>query len=337
MLERIRSQPWMVATIVLAVALVVALVALFTGDGEEPDEVEAAVTTTSVAGVEGGPPTTVAESGPGYLAVVVDNAPAAHPQVGLAETPLLIEYPVEGGLTRFNALLPGGSVGLIGPVRSLRPVNALLLPTLTSAVVSTGGQPFVVEELTGTGITSVTPDVGTGFVGLGRPSPHDVFLDLDQLAELFAPDASAPGLPSGSLPASSGAAAEIGLPYTGVSYAYDNDARYARHLEGSPYQVLDSSGSDPVDLAHDTLVVLYAAERPAGYQDSNDVPVSTFDVIGAGDLQVFHEGEVFEGTWSRAAVADPFVFTDSSGGSFGLPEGTVYLAIVPRGSTVSVN
>lgn len=347
MLERIRSHPWKVATVSLGLALVVSLVFHLTGssdDGVSPDEgAGAASSTTTTAGGAGSPGTSsppstadLTSDGPGYLAVVVDNAPGAQPQVGVGEAPLLVEYPVEGSLTRFNVLVPDGGSGLIGPVRSLRPVNAALLPALTTAVVSTGGQPFVQQDVEASGLTSVTPELAPGFVSMGRQAPHDVFLDLEVLAEMFVADRGTPGLPSGGgLPAAASPGTVVDLPFEGVSYVHEEGVGYVRHQNGEPFLVLDREGIESMELAHDVVVILSAAERSASYQDANGAPVSTFDVVGAGDLHLFYRGELIEGSWSRAARVDPFVFHDEAGASFGIPEGSVYLAVVPRDSTVS--
>ena len=82
-------------------------------------------------------------------------------------------------------------------------------------------------------------------------------------------------------------------------------------------------------------MVIFAAERYAGYNDVNDVPVMTYDVIGGGDLLVLHQGGVVEGEWRRNSLQDGFELFDSSGNSFGLPRGRIYMAIVPRDSQVS--
>lgn len=333
----------MIASGALAVALVVSLILLFTGRGSEGAEESVATTTTTA---ERSSSTSVATTSaptvdaPGtsptdLLAVVVDNAPAARPQVGLGDAPILIEYPVEGGLTRFTALVSSGSAGLIGPVRSLRPVNADVLPVFTSAVASSGGQPFVLQDVEAAGLTTVIPGLAPGFVSLGRPQPHDTFLDFQTLAELFVAEGSVPGLPSGgSLPLMRTVATEVDLPFGGVSLSYEPGVGYVRHQDGEPFEVLDPTASAAEPISHDTLVLLSVAERPAGYSDSNGVPVSTFDVIGSGDLMVLHDGELLQGTWSRAALVDGYVFRDDIGEPFGLPEGTVYIALVPRGSEV---
>jgi len=318
----------MLATILLGIALIVALVLLFTGIRSGEPESASSTTLGEVA-------TTVAGTPSDQLAIVVDNAPAARPQIGIADAPLLIEYPVEGGITRFTVVMSIASGVTVGPVRSLRPVNALLLPVVTSAVASSGGQPFVLQDVEAAGLTSVTPDLAPGFATPPqRGGIPPLLLDLDQLAEMFVPDAVVAGLPSGELPEPSTGVSGIDLPF-GASFEYGSGTGYVRQQDGAPFEVLTAPGGEPVELAHDVIVVLFVAERPAGYSDSNDIPVSTFDVIGSGDLLVLHEGGMWEGSWSRSALVDPFSFTDPAGERFGLPEGRVYLAIVPRDAQVT--
>jgi Protein of unknown function (DUF3048) N-terminal domain/Protein of unknown function (DUF3048) C-terminal domain len=344
----IRDNPWRLTAILLGVALVAAVVVLFLNLEPDGEEV-ATATTTTVA--EAGPGSTVtipndgstlpldpdapAEGlGTAYVSVKIDNAPAARPQVGLAGIPLLVEYPVEGGITRFVAVVNRDVTGEMGPVRSLRPVDADLLPQLAPYVVATGGQPFVLQDVTATGLNIIDPQLLELFVFGDRDDPlNNLFLLLD---ELFVTVGDTPplgdGLPAGTFPGGA-PATEITLPFESTSYHFEND-EYVRYDGDTQYEVLDAIGGSGGPLAHDTVVVLYVAERPAGYVDSNDVPVSTFDVIGLGDLLVFSGGEVVEGTWVRGAQEDGYRFFDSEGNSFGLPAGRVYMALVPRGAEV---
>ncbi|MGA7097326.1 MAG: DUF3048 domain-containing protein [Acidimicrobiia bacterium] len=342
----LRSNPWRGATIVLTIALVGLLALYLTrrdpGTGSEDEDPGAIVTTTAPVGSGSpGPSTTMGDGGPspsgeGFLAVKVDNAPSARPQVGINSASLLVEVPVEGGMTRFVAVFAAGASGLVGPIRSLRPVDADLLPPLAVQVVSTGGQPFVVQAVDSSGIDIVDPTIFSLFVSGGRQVPSDTFLDLEVLMPLI--EGTPPegkGLPSGVLPSSSESASTLALPLGGVELRLE-DGVYARYQDGEPYQVLDTLDGPMSVLAHETVVVMFVAERPAGYQDSNGAEVPTFDVIGGGRLLVAHNGQLVRGTWSRTARADPFVFRDLAGEPFGLPVGSTYLAMVPRDMNVEV-
>ncbi len=294
-----------------------------------------AAPTTSLAGVEGSPTTTsptVAVSGDGgsLLAVRIDNDPQARPQVGLQEASLVIETPVEGGLTRFTAFYEEGSYPVLaGPVRSVRPVDADLTATLSSVMISTGGQPFVLQALTGAGVANATPDTAPGFQALERPQPHHLFVDLVQVQSVYpAAPAVTDAFPEGDLPAGSDAST-VTIPYASeVSWEYDGTA-YARSEGGEPFSVLSDPFGEGSQLTADTVVVLFAAQRSAGYTDVNDADVPTFDVVGAGRLLVFNGGQVVEGEWTRSAQADGYMFT-AGGEAFGLPAGRTHVAVVPR-------
>ena len=294
----------------------------------------AAAPITSLAVAEGTPSTTstVAISGDGgsLLAVKIDNDPQARPQVGLQEAALVIEAPVEGGLTRFTAFYEeGGYPMLAGPVRSVRPVDADLAYPLSSVMISTGGQRFVLQALEGAGMANATPDTAPGFQALERPQPHHLFVDLVQVQSVYpAAPAVVDAFPEGELPGGSAAGA-VTVPYASeVSWEFDGQV-YARSEGGEPFTVLSDPFGEPSQLTADTVVVMFAAQRSAGYSDANDADVPTFDVIGAGRLLVFNGGEVVEGEWSRSAQADGYVFT-AGGEAFGLPAGRTHVAVVPR-------
>lgn len=337
----------------LAVALVVSLVFVFAGEGDDsvsPPDAGATTTTTTVVeatsttlsetpGTTSAPPGTVPPVRPGsaLVAVKVDNAPGARPPVGIGAAPIVVEYAVEGEITRFAAVFPRESTGIIGPIRSLRPVDADLFPAIAPVIVSSGGQPFVLQDVAAAGVRSIEAGDSSMFVSLGRQAPHDTFVDMELLGQIV-DDSVLPvggGLPiGGALPEMTSSATEITSPL-GATFGYDQELGYVRFEDGAPFEVLDLAGSNPEPLSHDTLIFLFAAERAAGYTDSNGVPVSTFDVIGSGDLLVFHGGEALVGTWSRSALVDPLVFQDDIGEPIRLPDGSAYLAVVSRTEEVA--
>ena len=335
------------ATIGLSLTLAVLLIFTLNGagpDSEDGAEPEGSATASLPAGGSSDatpgtddetPAGSLASSTGNYVAIKVDNAPGARPQVGIGSATLLIEMPVEGGLTRFLAIYPRDASGLVGPIRSLRSVDVDLLPPLANHMVSTGGQPFVLQAMTATGLQHLFPRVFEFFVSGGREVPHDTFMDLDVLLPLIAgPESDAIGLPAGELPDATGQASLVELPIGSVEFRLE-DGAYFRYQSGEAFVVLDSLDGQASPLVHDTVIVMFVAERPAGYEDSNGAPVSDFDVIGSGNLLVFSNGGVIEATWSRSAQKDPFVFLDRGGRHFGIPEGSTYLAIVPRDQQVS--
>jgi hypothetical protein len=343
----VKANPWRLGAIVLGLGLIGTVSAMaLSGDSVEAPRDDSSTTLAASSPGETAPeaddgpslgldPSGSAEGlGSAYVSVKVDNAPGARPQVGLAGVPLLVEYPVEGGISRFVAVVTREATGELGPVRSLRSVDADLLATVAPYVVSTGGQPFVLQEVEASGVSMIDPQLFELFTTGVNPEPvHNLFLLLE---ELFLTVGDTPplgdGFPAGAFPGGSGAT-EITLPFEPVSYRYESDA-YIRYDGATQHEVLDAIGGSAGPLAHDTVAVLFVAERPAGYTDGNDVPVTTFDVIGLGDLLVFHQGQVVEGTWLRGAHEEGYRFFDGDGEPFGLPQGRIYVALVPRGSEV---
>ena len=349
MIEGIRrfvaEEPWRTVSIVLGVVFVATVFAILTGGGVSDGDLPIAGSTTTItevlpggvsptsapAGEEPGAPT--GGPGSGLVSVKIDNAPGARPQVGLAGLPVLIEYPVEGGVTRFVAVVGPDAGGEIGPVRSLRPVDADLLVGFAPFVVSSGGQPFVLQAVSATGLAMLDTTAPTLFVAGDREVVHNLFLLLDEISPIVSGAAQiGEGLPGGEVP-DGPQATEIQLPFEATSYRFES-GEYVRYSGSEPFAVLDSIGGSPTQLAHDIVVILFVGERSAGYVDGNGVAVSTFDVIGSGDLLVFQNGQVVEGTWLRGALEDGYRFFDSSGAGFGLPEGRTYLALVPRDQSV---
>ena len=337
MRQWIRDNPWRLTALLLGVGLVTAVTVLILNRGSDPEET-ASATATTIPEAEPGSTVTIPNDGStlpldpnapaeglgsAYVSIKVDNAPEARPQVGLAGIPLLVEYPVEGGITRFVAVVNRDVTGEMGPIRSLRPVDADLLPQLAPYAVATGGQPFVLQDVEATGINIIDPQVLLELFEYGDRdlALNNLFLLLD---ELFATVGDTPplgdGLPAGTFPGGE-PATDITLPFESTNYRFEND-EYVRYDGDAQFEVLDAIGGNLASpLSHDTVVVLFVAERPAGYVDCNDVPVSTFDVIGLGDLLVFNDGEVVEGTWVRGAQEDGYRFFDSEGTSFGLARG----------------
>lgn len=317
--------------VVLVAAIVLAVVALAGGNDDaglpsatsQPDE-----TPVSASPIVSSLPTNTASgdtgTGTGLIAVKIDNAPAARPQIGLGSARYLLEVPVEGGLTRFLGLFSPADV-LVGPVRSLRPVDVDLIPALSGTAVATGGRPFVVAPLAANGVSLLGfGDSASVLQSLERPRPHNLFVNLARIEVADFP----PGLPEGDLPPPFGNAREITLPYSSpVTWTY-GDGGYERSADGETTMFLPDYGADPAPLVADTVVVMSVGERQAGYTDVNGAEVPDFDVIGSGDLVVFDHGQVYEGRWSRGSLSEPYTFTTSQGDEFGLPAGMVFVHLL---------
>jgi hypothetical protein len=269
------------------------------------------------------------------VAVKVDNSPEAGPAIGIQDAELIIETPLEGGLTRLTAMFFENEPQVIGPIRSVRPVDADLLAPWRPFLVTTGGQSFVYREIIAGGVEILDDGTEGLFQQIERRQPYHLVATIP-LVEREAGEGAPPVavLPFGDAELGGEPATAISIPLSGVAdvaWSYDSATEaYTRTVNGEEYRVYPEYDAELIGFATDTVIVMKVAQRSAGYTDSAGTDVPTFDVIGFGDLLVFHGGEVRSGQWLRSAQSDGWVFLDESGGQFTIPPGRVWLEIVPR-------
>lgn len=349
------AHPWQIATGALAVALAGVLVFDRPGPPGPADDPATSTTSVGSATTTPGPtepgqttttgtipvgdrvdPFTGEVRGGGPLIIVkVDNAPGARPQVGLAPADLIVEIPVEGGLTRFTAMYLDEVPDFVGPVRSLRPVDADLLAPFSGVVVASGGQRHVVGAVAGAGLTIADPNQPGLLQSLERPVPHHLFAGMEAVEGDVPLPPSTPW--SYGEWGGGGATSAITIPYGSetVEWRFEEGA-WVRYGDGSPTQVLDTPDGAGTALSRATVIVLFAHQKDAGYTDSAGAVVPDFDLVGGGEVWILHNGEVVEGTWQRASQAEPWVFASSDGTSLAVPVGPLYLSVVPGGTLVTV-
>ncbi len=275
------------------------------------------------------------------VAVKVDNAPEAGPAIGIQDAELIMEMPVEGGLTRLTAMFFENRPTVIGPIRSVRPVDADLLSPWRPLLVTTGGQSFVYREILAAGVDILDEGTDGLFQRIERREPYHLVATIPLVAEEAgegAPPVSA--LPFGDDELGGASASGVAVPFSGVAdvaWTYDSATdQYTRTVNGEPYEIFPEYNADLTGFSTDTVIVLKAAQRSAGYTDAAGSDVPTFDVIGFGDVMVFHGGEVKTGQWLRAAQSDGWFFLDEAGNQFTVPVGRVWMEIVPRYVDVTV-
>jgi hypothetical protein len=275
------------------------------------------------------------------VAVKVDNSPEAGPPIGIQDAELIIEAPVEGGLTRLTTMFFENEPKVIGPIRSVRPVDADLLAPWKPFLVTTGGQSFVYREIRAAGIEILDDGTDGLFQQTERRAPYHLVATIP-LIEQEAGEGAPPMavLPFGDTELAGSPAASVRIPFSGladVEWTYDATAgTYTRLIGGAAYEIYPEFGAELTGFATDTVIVMMAAQRSAGYTDSAGADVPTFDVIGFGTVMVFNGGEVRTGQWLRSAQSDGWVFLDEAGAQFTVPAGRVWLEVVPRYVEVEV-
>lgn len=121
------------------------------------------------------------------IAVIIDNGIGAGKPFGLSQADLVIEAPVEGGITRFLAFFdPQKLVEKIGPVRSARPYFVDFAEGWQAVFAHSGGSPEVLTELKSAkhnliDIDEIGPDGRYFWRDRNLQAPHNLFTSIDLL------------------------------------------------------------------------------------------------------------------------------------------------------------
>lgn len=319
----------------------------------EPSPTPSVPPTWSLTGLPSAP----GDNAKPILVVKVENDPTVRPQSGLDHADLIFEELVEGGITRFATVFQSDIPKEIGPVRSIRHVDASLASPMADIFVFSGGAPKTmrfVEQKVPASITVVTE----GGVGMYRsrkhPAPHNVFLKPAKLISSIADNASPsdgffvrvdPNKPLTvpavtPTPVPSGSATPITpavviTPTSKVSVGFSNfenpvwkwDASkglWMRFERSTPFTNIDGS-----QFGTKNLVILYVKTIDAGYRDpaGNYVPRSVLTHTGPGYL--ITDGKRQKVTWSKEHVADPVTLFDVAGNQVAVPTGRTWVSLVP--------
>lgn len=263
------------------------------------------------------------------VAVRVSNSSEALPQRGLPSADVVIETPVEGGLTRLIAIFHCSAETTVGPVRSARLDDATIVLPYAGLLGYSGSNAAVQLVLGKTGLELVAETHGSGALyrdPWGSTDVSSLRANLDTLREVA--EAAGLGEPAarlsfGDLQSPSEKATLLGLDFgnTFVGYRWA-EGLYRRSQAGKPF--LDASGEQVT--ARNVLVQevdVYASEL----RDSIGIASPTFDLAGPGRALLFRDGRVVAGTW----VGRPgeFVFRTTNGDVMSLAAGRTWIEMVP--------
>ena len=277
------------------------------------------------------------------LAVKIDNAPKARPQAGLEEADVVFEEVVEGGVTRFVAIFHSKAPEKVGPIRSVRPMDPVILTPLRPLVAYSGGIPAFMAMLNRAPVQDVNYDRATAAYEMqkGRPRPHNLFAsptDLWGRAEegFRAPPPSLFDYRASGEPFGDGPATAVKIPYSPLaSAAYEWDAgkgTWKRWENGTPH--VAASGNQ---IAPTNLVIQLVGQRRLNTVDPSGTRVYDSILTGTGDVWVLSGGRVTKGRWSKPDAATPTRYTDGAGNPVKLAPGSTWVHLAPLGTPVSAS
>jgi hypothetical protein len=252
------------------------------------------------------------------------------------------EEVVEGGITRYLAVFDSQLPPVIGPVRSVRPMDPAIAAPLHGLFAFSGGQHPFPEQAAASGLQVLSMDAGSaGFYrSSARSAPHNVYADLQKFLRQANPGHQAPPPPQfvfagpGEQPTAlvSGLpAAALHLTLSGLSHPVWTWAptvgAWARSEGAKP-----ALGADGHQFRATNVVVLRVNIVNTSYRDPANNPVPETKLIGNGQAVVATGGRTVAATWAKASVGAVLTLVGSDGAPIRLAPGSTWVELVPNGS-----
>lgn len=238
------------------------------------------------------------------FAVMVENSPDARPLSGPAKANVVIEAPVEGGITRFMLLFDASStVDQIGPVRSARPYYVDFADSLKAVYAHVGGSPEALSKIQSlAGFKNLDEFANAKYFwrSAKRYAPHNAYTRTDLLLTAFAahdwqPVEFQPWRYEAAATSTSEVIQLVNVPYGGtfnVTWKYDPSTNlYSRYQAG-----IQQKDADGEAVKASNVVVM---QSDASVLDNEGrLRVRT---TGSGQAELFRDGKKFQIEWHRLA------------------------------------
>jgi hypothetical protein len=318
----------------LAAALTVAVLAAACGgggDGTAAAKPAGSSTTkpasTALAALTGLPdPTGVAQTRP-VLSVKVENTPEARPQSGLESADIVWDEVVEGQITRLLAMFQSRSTDVVGPIRSVRLTDPLIVWPVGGIFAFSGGAPAIVTAINAAPVKVIDENAANAamFRDTSKRAPHNLFGHPDALWAFGGTPAPPPPLfrylRAGTAETGGTPAASVSIGFRGeysVGYTWDAaSGTWLRSTAGRPF--MSRSGAQ---IATQNVVVL-----PVTYQGGVGEEGSVAELIGQGSATVLAGGRSIPARWTRPDKTRPMQLTTTDGAPIRLVPGSTWVEL----------
>jgi hypothetical protein len=277
------------------------------------------------------------------LVIKVANDPAARPQSGMAQADLVLEIPVEAGITRYALVFQSQDPAKVGPVRSARQSDLNYLGAFHAILAHVGASESVTQMVRDAAKSGSFVDIdefqqADAFERVaGKVAPYNAYTSGGKIREAAGDAGRARvDVPTLQFDASAGKAAgkdatSLVIPYTGagrVTYAFDSASGSYHRTQGGQTTMDDAAKKEV--LPDNVVVIKTEVKEITGTADVTGAPSVDFRATGTGAAVILREGKRFDGTWTRAGTSDMYRFTDSAGATIPLRPGLTWIHIVPE-------
>ena len=244
------------------------------------------------------------------LTIKIDNTPQAQPQYGIDQADVVYEEIVEGGITRLAAIFNSRLPSKVGPVRSVRRTDREIVFPLGGIFACSGGAQYALESIATAPVKFIDESTSDGamYRDPTRYPPHNLFANAELLMKIGArtkpPRQIFAYRPSGATtPGAPVRAFTVGFA-SGYATSYVWDQRtmsWDRSIFGAPDVTASGARVSPKNV----IVMNVYYRGGAGVIGAEAV------LTGSGPVEIFTDGHVERGTWSRSSLAKPIVYRNN--------------------------
>lgn len=276
------------------------------------------------------------------LAVKIENTAVARPQTGLEQADVVWETIVEFDVSRFIAVFHSQVPAEVGPIRSVRPMDPVILAPMHGLLAFSGGQPGILALVAASGVQMISHDAGAPgmYRTRDRAAPHNVYGTPSTFWGLADADHQAsPGEQFTFARSADRAAAVVaGTPASTLAFRLSPASSPSWTWDGASGTWLRSEGAAPATARSGARlsavnVVSITADHPnTGFGAQGGAPVPTYTLVGSGDGVVATGGKTVPVRWQKDSDAAPLRLFTADGKPADLAPGNTWVELVPAGT-----
>lgn len=276
-----------------------------------------------------------AATGPA-VSVKICNVENCEPQLGLNQADVVFEELVEGGITRYVGIWQSNVPDVVGPVRSVRPMDPDIVSSFGGIVAYSGWGPQEVRNMIlDTGLVNITENDTTMFRISDRVAPYNLALYAQQVI------AENPGLAAPqqqfayALNPALSSAGRDGTPTSTIMTAFSNYSENSWTYDAASGKYLRSQWGGPdLDEAGGQLSATNVIVMRVVIEDFMSLPKTV--MVSSGEAWVSTGGKTIHGTWSKESATSPVHVTDDYGVTIRLAPGNTWIEMPPSDGSVTL-
>lgn len=277
------------------------------------------------------------------LAIMVENLSTIRPQAGLNDACIVVEALAEGGITRLMLVFGAHGSDNVGPIRSARTHYVAMADGWDAIYSHVGGSIYAMQAIKDWGVNDWDQVGHGGSYDRVRwtSAPHNVFTSTSRIRDAAVQykeggDMRSVGFKFKKTPPLKSrpeglkkVTIDFSDPQYLVEYQYDRESNtYKRFNGGKPHE----DANDKTQVAPTNIVVMRAVTNSiAGGSGVLDV-----NVTGTGDLTLFRDGKVIDGSWSKPSPGSPLRLKNVNDQRMSLSPGQTWIEIVRPTTQVTI-